>query len=134
MQQIILFDSAYLVVGLNEAEGYWYYNWKGRQTADTVRSGGEKIYELFAQDRFSKVLNDNTLVTSSWPDATAYAGEDWFPRMAQAGLKKFAWVMPPFLSPGMSVYEAILKAFPLNVSIRSFPDAAQAYYWLNQDA
>ncbi len=130
MAQTLLYSSPYLDIEYNEQHDYWYYNWKGYQTAETVFAGGEKIYELFGGKASGKVLNDNRLVVSSWYGATEWAGKDWFPRMFAAGLTRFAWIMPAALFAELSMQRALQEISPDNGVIRKFGDIEEARQWL----
>ena len=71
-----------------------YDHWLGFQTADNVKDGCEKVLKLFKErPECVMVLNDNTEVTGPWQSATEWVSNDWFPRMINAGLKHFAWVL-----------------------------------------
>jgi len=133
MAQTLLYSTPYLDIEYNEPDDCWYYNWKGYQTAETVFAGGEKIYELFIQKKCPRVLNDNRLVITSWSGATEWAGREWFPRMFEAGLTRFAWIVSAALFAEMSVQKA-LEALPpvpgADQVIRTFNDLPPARRWL----
>ncbi|SNR82631.1 MULTISPECIES: hypothetical protein [Hymenobacter] len=71
----------------------WLYaNWTGDQSLESVQGGCLLLLDFLRNERCSKVLNDNTEVTSMWSDASEWVGATWFPMMADAGLEYFAWV------------------------------------------
>ncbi len=130
MAQTLLYSAPHLDIEYDEQHDYWYYNWKGYQTAETVFAGGEKIYELFAGKACGKVLNDNRLVISSWYRATEWTGKDWFPRMFAAGLTRFAWIVPEALFAELSMQRALQQVPPDNRVICTFEDIEEARQWL----
>jgi hypothetical protein len=74
----------------------WLYaDWTGDQSLESVQEGCLRILELLRTERCTKVLNDNTKVTSMWSDASEWVGATWFPQMAEAGLEYFAWIYSP---------------------------------------
>ncbi|QEM02575.1 hypothetical protein DIU31_003235 [Mucilaginibacter rubeus] len=81
------------------------------------------------KNRCSPVLNNNTLVKGNWSEASDWGAEVWFPAMAKAGLKKFAWIYSPStfsrIAAGKSLpseYDAVQVAF--------FDDIQKAKGWL----
>jgi hypothetical protein len=49
MSQTLLHSAPHLDIEYYEQPDYWYYEWKGLQTAESVFAGGEKIYKRFIQ-------------------------------------------------------------------------------------
>ncbi len=133
MSQTLLYSAPHLDIEYYEHPNYWYYNWKGLQTAESVFAGGEKIYELFIQKSCGRVLNDNRQVVTSWYGATEWAGREWFPRMFAAGLNRFAWVVPEALFAEMSMQRALAVIPPEYTWVCTFGDVQQARQWLLED-
>ena len=134
MLQTLLYSAPHLDIEYYEQPDYWYYHWKGYQTAESVFAGGEKIYELFIQKSCSRVLNDNRLVVTSWYGATEWAGREWFPRMFAAGLTRFAWIVPEALFAEMSMQKALEVIPPEFTGVQTFNDVQRARHWLLDDA
>lgn len=113
-----------------QAEGHYMdVDWKGYQNYDSVVKGCEIMLELMKKNHCSLVLNDNTLVKGNWSEASDWGAEVWFPAMAKAGLKKFAWIYSPStfsrIAAGKSLpseYDAVQVAF--------FDDKTAAAAWL----
>jgi PAS domain S-box-containing protein len=108
---------------------YMDVEWKGYQNYDSVVKGCTTLQELMQKNKCSKVLNDNTLVKANWSEASDWGAEVWFPAMAQAGLKKFAWIYSPStfsrIAANMSLpseYDAVQVAF--------FDKKETAFDWL----
>ncbi len=133
MSQTLLYSAPHLDIEYYEQPDYWYYNWKGLQTAESVYAGGEKIYELFTQKSCGRVLNDNRQVVTSWYGATEWAGREWFPRMFAAGLNRFAWIVPEALFAEMSMQKTLEVIPPEYHWVCTFDDVQQARHWLLED-
>lgn len=106
-----------------------YADWKGNQNGESVQDGCEKILFHLKQQQCSKVLNDNTNVTSIWLDASEWVALDWFPRMHQAGCKLFAWVFSPNLYSQLSA-EKTLEYGIKGVIATNFQSVQTARTWL----
>ncbi|MDQ3392791.1 MAG: hypothetical protein M3512_01560 [Bacteroidota bacterium] len=114
-----------------DAENHWLLaEWKGYQTVESVKAGCEKMLEYLISYKANKVLNDNTLVTGIWSCASAWVGNDWFPRMSAAGLEKFAWVYSKSVFSRLSTDES-LKNMVDNSIAKTFTNYADAGRWLN---
>ncbi len=92
---ILLLDSPSISISFDSIEHWLYAEWKGSQDLHSVQQGALEMLRLLAQERCSKVLNDNRLVTTIWADAAEWGGRVWFPQMVDAGLQYFAWVYSP---------------------------------------
>jgi PAS domain S-box-containing protein len=101
---------------------YMDVEWTGYQNYDSVVKGCTIMLELMQKNNCSKVLNDNTLVKGNWSEASDWGAEVWFPAMAEAGLKKFAWIYSP------STFSRIAA----NVSLPSEYDAVQVAFFGGQ--
>ena len=89
-------------------------------------SSGAIILDLLKQQRASKVLNDNTLVTGPWKDAAEWTATVWFPDMIEAGLRHFAWIFSPNLFAELSAK----MAMPASDIVKSFNGLEEARQWL----
>jgi hypothetical protein len=79
-----------------DSDNNWIYvDWRNSPKVQTVKNGCEEMLKLLKKKSCSRVLNDNSNVTGQWSAATEWVAESWFPRMAAAGLKKFAWIQSP---------------------------------------
>ncbi|MCH5687685.1 hypothetical protein LWM68_27505 [Niabella sp. W65] len=53
------------------------------------------MLNLMQKNKCTRILNDNSLVKGNWSEASDWGASVWFPAMAAAGLKKFAWIYSP---------------------------------------
>ncbi len=130
MELEVLYTSKTLDIEYNREYNYLYCNWKGFQTVDSVKGGGNKILELFRQRRCRKVLNDNRLVTGPWQGAAEWAAKEWFPAMYGAGLKHFAWVVSPSISGQLSIEKTLSEAEMKDEITCTFDSFESAHKWL----
>ena len=90
-----LFGDEYIEIHY-DSENHWIYsNWQNYQKLESVQNGCEKILGFLKEKNCTKVLNDNRLVKGTWTFASEWVGNDWFPRIIEAGLKQFAWIYSP---------------------------------------
>lgn len=114
---------------------HWHFlnaDWKGFQTLETIRAGGEKILSVLIQKGCLRMLNDNRQVVGLWQQAAEWTAEEWFPCMFAAGLERFAWITSPSVFSQLSLQTvlAIVSQTKKTDSIRTFKDQSSAYQWL----
>lgn len=119
----------FITIEYEQASHFLYVNWKGYQTESSVKKGCEKILEALTHYKVVKVLNDNSNVLGIWTPAAVWVGENWFPRMVDAGLQQFAWVYSPSMLSQVSTNEA-LKHTPALGMVKTFYDVPAARQWL----
>ena len=88
MTRKILTKEPHITLGYDVLNDILLADWTGNQTKESVMDGCERMLTYLKMYRISKVLNDNTNVTSIWDDAAEWVAVDWFPRMHQAGCSK----------------------------------------------
>ncbi len=124
----MLFKEANIEISYT-ATGQWLYvNWIGFQTVQLVKDGCERMLQLLKEKQCHKVLNDNTNVQGIWSGAAEWVGSDWFPRMHEAGLEKFAWVYSPSVFSQLSTDKALNHT--KEGFVRTFYDIKDAKEWL----
>lgn len=128
IDRILSFDP-HITIHYNAVDEILYADWTGDQNKESVQDGCEKMLQYLSMYKCSKVLNDNTNVTSIWSDASAWVATDWFPRMAAAGCKFFAWVYSPNIYSKLSTDE-VLKFGTRNVITITFQSKDTAAAWL----
>jgi PAS domain S-box-containing protein len=102
---------------------YMDVDWLGYQNYESVVKGCETLLDLMKKNNCTWVLNDNTHVKGNWSEAADWGAEVWFPAMAEAGLKKFAWIYSP------STFSRIAA----NKSLPSKYDAVQVAFFDSKD-
>lgn len=120
------------VVYWDDVNKWIYTDWKNQPTIATVKNGCEEMLKLLVQKKCNKILNDNTNVVGSWSAASQWVAEDWFPRIINAGLKKFAWIQSKESTLSqMSAKKAEEKNKETEI-IHLFKNEADAVSWLKQ--
>ncbi len=123
---IELYKSEHLEVGYDPSTRILHCHWKGLQSADSIRSAGEIIKELFITQGADKILNDSTHVIGDWYHSIQYARE-WFAIMFEAGLQYFAWLVSANIFVELSARKAMPPGSERVKLFRSFEDA---HSWL----
>lgn len=119
-----------------DRENPWLYvNWHGHQNCDSVRKGCEYVLEKMALYKIFDILNDNTNVRSIWPGISVWLAGNWFPRMIEAGMKRFAWVHNPDAELQVSTDTTVaLLDWQLCQYVRTFSMREDAQAWLQSPA
>ncbi|SDF44196.1 PAS domain S-box-containing protein [Mucilaginibacter pineti] len=110
---------------------YMDVEWTGYQNYDSVVKGCTILQELMQKNNCSKVINDNTLVKGNWSEASDWGAEVWFPAMAEAGLKKFAWIYSPSTFSRIAANVSLPSKYDA-VQVAFFGDQETAFNWLQK--
>jgi hypothetical protein len=105
--------------------------WKGYATSTQLRFIHESILHLVKEFHVSKVLGDDTALTTIHSDDAKWIVEDWMPRAMAAGLKIVASITPEWQFGKLSV-QHILSRAPQGFVSRSFNDGSKAWTWLRK--
>ena len=124
-----LFEDATITIAYDHLNEWLYADWHGDQNLTSVQGGAGEVMRLLVQQRCSKVLNDNTRVTSMWSEAAEWGGREWFPAMTAAGLRYFAWVYSPNIYSRLST-DLTLQFTSGNAIVSTFDDIETAKAWL----
>lgn len=125
----LLVTQPHITIHYDFLENILYADWTGNQTKESVIDGCELMLFHLKQNRCSKVLNDNTHVTSIWDDASEWVAVDWFPRMHQAGCRLFAWVYSPNVFSQLSADKTLQYGIK-GVLTTTFNNKDNAEAWL----
>jgi hypothetical protein len=101
--------------------------WKGQQTTEGIMNAGNIILSLVAERRIPKVLIDNSQLIGSWHEVTDWTARIWFPAMANAGIKSFAWILADDIFAASSARRAMPSGLHI---IRIFGNYNEAHRWL----
>ncbi|MDO7854686.1 hypothetical protein [Hymenobacter convexus] len=126
-----LLDTSHITISYDHLEEWLLADWHGDQDLASVQQGGYEMHRLMQLQRCHKVLNDNTGVTSMWSEAAEWAGKVWFPSMAEAGLRHFAWVYSPNVYSRLST-DLTLQFTGSSPVVATFDDIDTAKAWLRQ--
>ncbi|MDX5422647.1 MAG: hypothetical protein LPK07_00260 [Hymenobacteraceae bacterium] len=125
----ILFRDTYIAIEYCPEDNWLYVNWRGYVNFDTVSAGCEEILKCLKNYQCAKVLNDNTNVEGIWSGASKWVGQDWMPRMREAGLQHFAWVYSPSTLSRLSTDKSIKNTSEKEL-IKTFESVVEAEDWL----
>jgi PAS domain S-box-containing protein len=108
---------------------YLNVDWLGYQNYDSVVKGCEIMLDVMAKNECHLVLNDNTHVKGNWSEASDWGAEVWFPVMAGAGLKKFAWIYSPSTFSRIAAGKSLPSDYD-EVQVAFFYEKSTALNWL----
>jgi CheY-like chemotaxis protein len=133
MALIELFHDSFIVISHDPESSYLYVDWIGYQSVDTAHMGCEAILDLMVRTKVDSVLNDNSHVLGAWGAAAKWVARDWFPRMKQFGLRRFAWVQSPSQPSQLSTNATVSLLNADAFGVKIFHNKAEAMAWLNQE-
>ncbi|WP_207429428.1 ATP-binding protein [Pedobacter sp. SYSU D00535] len=125
------FKNDSISVSYNALQNWLEVRWLGYQTRETVETSGLIILDFVKKTQSKYVLNDNSLVKGNWSDSSDHGGNIWFPMMAAAGVKYFAWVLSEDKFSNMAAYKSS-EMNKSDVLVRFFKEEAEAASWLEE--
>jgi hypothetical protein len=108
--------------------------WKGYQSMNTGTHGCAHVLEMMVRHKAFRILNDNTDVRGLWMGTAEWAAKEWFPRMKELGMQRFAWVYSPAKFSQISADTAMALLDPDELGVQVFHEKADALNWLVQPA
>lgn len=125
----MLLQESFLNIHI-DFENHWLIaDWKGYQKADSIKQGCEKILEFLKEYNVKKVLYNNLSTAGIWSGASSWVGNNWYPRLVEAGLTHCAWVYSSSMLSRLSTNE-FLKYTGDNNLIKTFSEKKKAVEWL----
>lgn len=121
--------QVYLTIMYDPGLGLTRAQWTGEQTNETVLLGAMASLEMVRKHRSTKFLNDSSLVTGTWHEANAFIADQITPEALKAGLRYFAYVVPPSLEGKLSIVDLHQRVGDL-IHIKVFYSAGEAEEWL----
>lgn len=126
----LLHQDSSITISYDYQHEWLYADWTGDQSLDSVQTGCLRLLEYVRTEQCSKVLNNNTAVTSMWSDASEWVGATWFPMMADAGLEYFAWVYSPNVYSRLSADLSMQQQPTTRPIVLAFDSQEMAVSWL----
>lgn len=123
------YEGSFISIRYQPNGDYMDVDWKGYQNYDSVVKGCQIMLDLMKKNRCSLVLNDNSLVKGNWSEASDWGSEVWFPAMAKAGLKRFAWIYSPSIFSRIAAGRSLPSDYD-NVQVAFFNQKETAAQWL----
>ncbi|OWW19692.1 STAS/SEC14 domain-containing protein [Noviherbaspirillum denitrificans] len=106
--------------------------WKGYQSMNTGTQGCAHIMDMMVAHGAYRILNDNTDVRGLWMGAAEWAAREWFPRLKEAGMERFAWIYSPAKFSQISADTAMVLLDPDELGVKVFHERETALAWLNK--
>jgi hypothetical protein len=125
-----LYDTPPLSISYDPVREWLYVEWKGMHDATSAITGGERVLSYLDTHPCSKMLNDNSQVTSDWEGGARWVGDQYYTMLADRGIRYVAWVCPPHWSARKSMETAM--HFVTKPTVILFDDLATAYAWLQR--
>ena len=120
--------TPHVTVYFDSWNNWLYVEWQGALTLAAAQYACLEVAECFVEHAYSRVLNDDSQLTSLSPEVAPWLSKHFFPHFGLAGIKQLAWVHAPHL-PGLTHATHIIQQLPsLNISL--FADIEQATRWL----
>ena len=104
--------------------------WRGYQSMNTGTEGCAHILDMMTEHKAYRILNDNTEVRGLWMGTAEWAAREWFPRMKELGMQRFAWVYSPAKFSQISADSAMALLDPAEFGVKVFNEKADALDWL----
>lgn len=123
------YEGDFITIHYQPEGHYMDVDWKGYQNYDSVTKGCEIMLDLMQKNNCQLVLNDNTSVKGNWSEASDWGAEVWFPAMAKAGLKKFAWIYSPSTFSRIAAGKSLPDEYDI-VQVAFFDEKNAAEQWL----
>lgn len=104
--------------------------WKGYQSMNTGILGCAHLLEMMVANKAFRILNDNTEVRGLWMGAAEWAAREWFPRLKDLGMERFAWVYSPAKFSQISADTALALIDTDELGVKVFHGKDDALSWL----
>lgn len=125
-----LYRRDFVEISFDSSNAWIYADWRGYQSDASIKEGCELILEALIRFNVSKVLNDNRQVVGIWTGVADWMARDWFPRMSNAGMRKFALVYSSSRLSQVSADAAMLLYDPDGHEVVGFFAESVATSWL----
>ncbi|MES3016611.1 MAG: ATP-binding protein [Bacteroidota bacterium] len=123
------YEGNYVTIRYRQEQQYIDVDWIGYQNYDSVVKGCQIMLDIMQKNDCHKILNDNTRVKGNWSEASDWGAEIWFPAMARAGLRKFAWIYSPSTFSRIASSKSVPPSYD-EVELAFFDDKVKAANWL----
>jgi hypothetical protein len=107
--------------------------WKQYATSTQLQFIHETILELIRKHSATKILGNDTNLSTLHSEDAVWIRKNWLPRAIAAGLKFAANKRPKSYFTRLAV-ESLQEEVPTSLTLRSFDDITEAKTWLNSIA
>ena len=123
-----LVDTPAFAIAHDREQQCLYVTWEGNHNPKSSKENCSLILQQVLQTHVPYVLNDSRLVLGGWNEVTGWLGAEFFPALADEGVKAVAWVKAKDWPARLIIEEALRHTErPL---VDTFEDTYVAYKWL----
>ena len=128
IEKVVLQESYFSIIH-NQEENWLFVQWKGDQTEETLLRGSEHMLTWVKKTGSTKLINDSSNFTQTWPNLINWWAENYAPRLQEAGLEYFAWIYGDknIIKP---TADAILQKEKSDILVMVFDNLKTAETWL----
>lgn len=124
----LLAETTNLFISYDRSNQWLYLDWCGDLTLRSVQQSCLLVAECFLAQNCTRILNDNTNVTSITPDVGIWLATEYLPHIEAAGVEYMAWVHSSNIDTQACTDVALFDLMTPVVAL--FNDLASAYSWL----
>lgn len=126
----ILLENAWAILRYHPTDNYIYHTFHQQISGEPFREVLNTGYEVVKEKGVQKWLSDDRKNSELSAEDVAFGERDWGPRMAAAGWRYWALVVPESLA-GRSVMLDVVEGYDkIGVLVAVFTDLEQARTWL----
>ena len=127
-EKVILKES-YFSITHNQEDNWLYILWEGEQTEETLLRGSEHMLTCVKSTGSTKLINDSSNFTQTWPKLINWWADNYAPRLQAAGIEYLAWIYGDnnIIKP---TADAILKKEKSDILVMVFDNLRTAETWL----
>lgn len=125
----VVFQESYFSIIHNQEDNWLYVSWQDNQTEETLLRGSEHMLKWVKSTGSTKLINDSSNFTQTWPNLINWWAENYAPRLQEAGLEYFAWIYGDknVIKP---TADAILQKEKSDILVMVFDNLKTAETWL----
>jgi hypothetical protein len=130
MSKVTVFDNEYGTIWHHPEHNIVHHRFKQFCHHETFREFITRAADLFVEKGCVKWLSDDRENFAFHPDDREWGVTDWTPRVAAAGWKYWALIMPAKAAGQMSMQPLVDEYSEMGVEVRLFTDPDEALAWL----
>lgn len=127
----VLFSESFIRIEYDSENKWLYVDWIGFIGYECLVDGCEKILEALVKKSCTRILNDNTNVTGTWPEMSEWVKKNYLSHLVSSGCRQLAWVLSPNIENYYSALEH-LQFTGLDIELVLFTDLPTAAAWLKE--
>jgi hypothetical protein len=131
MNDNILFAEPFIEVSFDAENDWIRTDWIGFIDQDKLFKGCDMILQAILQTHSSRILNENTHLTGTWPEMAEWVRKNYLSKLIDNGCKQIAWVVSPLIEDQTSALE-YLQFTELDIELFLFADVQTATGWLKE--